>query len=208
MNENWNNRLCTKAEIALAFEFEEKYMIYVVDYDKLFIFENLDKKLVHLDFQDSWMKRADMIVTIGKKTKAKKKVPIILRPNSRLASLDLLEMPESTRKRKQSEGKSVRPQKQPKITNKWEVGRVIVVNPPPDLPEKYWLAKITKKVDRTLTVQWFDKKSESNFAVSSTDDIPCESVYEDLNPILNQVDQNTWRLENGAEIEQHVAKYR
>jgi len=150
-------------------------------------YHNIANKMIEIDFKE-WSKHADVQFPLAK-------------PNP----------PE--KKKRRNTAPDDRPQKQQRTnpqdtTNKWAVGRIIVVNPPQDATEKYWLAKIQKKVNDSLSVQWFDRLRGSMFGLTSVDEIPLQSVYEDLYPELQNLEPNVWNLKNENEIKAHVSKFR
>lgn len=61
---------------------------------------------------------------------------------------------------------------------------------------------------QTLTVRWFDRKQGPIYTLVTSDDIPCDSVFEDFYPIIDKQSNGTWKLENEKEIKEYIASYK
>jgi len=191
---NLNRRMCDKYEYFLALEYEEEFQIYLIESDKMTIFKNVADQLAEIEFTKVWAKEADHVVSRKLKTE-----------------IDL------TKKRKtEATERPVRSTKQRVESNAWPTGKNIIVNPPPDHHEKYWLAQVQSYSDGTLVVRWFDRIGETarfrraEAWATTTDTIVVQSVYEDLIPELRQVskDPKEWLLVNEAHISATVTKFR
>jgi len=89
----------------------------------------------------------------------------------------------------------------------WRPGQNIVINPPEDSGETFWLAKITSKNDDKLTIKWYDKISNSvdkYTSKSTVDEIPIASVFDDLTPILTFLGNDTYVLSNMQDLLDHI----
>lgn len=59
-----------------------------------------------------------------------------------------------------------------------------------------------------LTVQWFDKGEDKTYFLGSNDDIPCQSVFEELCPVLRQGPNRAWVITNEDEVLRHIKTFK
>jgi len=89
-----------------------------------------------------------------------------------------------------------------------EPGQNIVINPPEDVEERFWLAKIISKKGNNLRIKWFEKVpgfEDRYTSLSTSDEIPIESIFDDIKPILKLIGAKTFVLENNQKIFDHIS---
>jgi len=196
-------------------EYEEGYRVYVLDKDKMYIFENIASHMNALDFEDRWRGLADHVVSTNKlRPQPRGKKSTKLKPIAEtLSTFKTNAMPTSKKRLAESPLQDPKPSKQirqkpPTNKTKWEKGRIIVINPPPDNPELFWIAQIIAKKGLDLEVRWFDRAADGSFVLGSTDEIPCASVYEMLQTVVQMKVEDTYVLKNEAEVVTFINQFK
>lgn len=89
--------------------------------------------------------------------------------------------------------------------DKFVINSDILINPPENASERFWIARVVSKTDDSIRVRWYERESEGRYVNKFVEDnIPVVSVFEDIIPNLKSLGGERYQLVNLHEIERLV----